>query len=177
MGEPTFFTVRSDVVPDCKSVTFYAAKENRPFTLRDTLAGMRRFFWLQLVTVAMAQNPGYQPVGTMSQLMIHIIYPSSDAIFYVDRHPPSNDVEWNALANQALVLAESGNLLLMPGRARDTAAWVKDAKLMIDAGAAAYKAAKAKDIEAVRAVNDALYASCVTCHAQYRDQYLKPKRQ
>ena len=130
------------------------------------------------VTAAIAQAPApYQPVGTMSQLMINIIYPSSDAIFYVDRKPPSNDVEWNELANQALTLAESGNLLLMPGRARDNANWVKDTRLMIDAGAAAYKAAKAKNIDGVRDVNDALYASCVTCHAQYRDNYGKQKKQ
>ena len=129
---------------------------------------MHRLGWLLLA---------FQPVGTMSQLMVNIIYPASDAIFYIDRKPPSNDVEWNELANQALILAESGNLLLMPGRARDKGNWTKDTKLMIDAGAAAYKAAKAKDIEGVRAVNDALYASCVTCHAQYRANYLKRKRQ
>ena len=138
---------------------------------------MLRLLWILVATAAMAQAPLYQPVGTMSQLMINIIYPSSDAIFYVDRKPPSNDVEWNELANQALTLAESGNLLLMPGRARDKLNWVKDSKLMIDAGAAAFKAAKAKDIEAVRAVNDALYASCVTCHTEYRDKYRQLKRQ
>ena len=127
--------------------------------------------------VAAAQAPEYQPVGNMSQLMVNIIYPASDAIFYFERKLPSNQVEWNELANQALILAESGNLLLMPGRARDKANWTKDAKLLIDAGAAAYKAAKAKDVEGVRAVNDALYASCVTCHAQYRENYHKPTRQ
>ena len=103
--------------------------------------------------------------------MINIVYPSSDAIFYIDRKPPTNDVEWNEFANQALTLAESGNLLLMPGRVRDSSNWVKDTKLMIDAGAAAYKAAKSKDIEGVRAVSDALYESCVACHAQYRPNY------
>ncbi|HEV2688143.1 MAG TPA: hypothetical protein VGV35_06305 [Bryobacteraceae bacterium] len=136
---------------------------------------MLKLGWMLLAVAAMAQAPEFQPVGTMSQLMVNIIYPASDAIFYVDRNPPSNGVEWNALSNQALMLAESGNLLLMPGRARDNGNWVKDSKLMIDAGAAAYKAARAKDIEAVRAVNDALYASCVTCHSQYRKDYPKPK--
>jgi cytochrome c553 len=137
---------------------------------------MRKFGWMFLASLAMAQAPEFQPVGTMSQLMVNIIYPSSDAIFYVDRNPPSTDADWNALANQSLMLAESGNLLLMPSRARDKGNWIKDSKMMIDAGAAAFKAAKAKDLEAVRAVNDALYASCVTCHAQYREGYLKPKR-
>jgi hypothetical protein len=137
---------------------------------------MRKFGWMFVAGLAMAQAPEFQPVGTMSQLMVNIIYPSSDAIFYVDRNPPSTDAEWNALANQALMLAESGNLLLMPSRARDKGNWIKDSKMMIDAGAAAFKAARAKDLEVVRAVNDALYASCVTCHAQYREGYGKPKR-
>jgi hypothetical protein len=137
---------------------------------------MLKVAWLFLAVAAMAQAPEYQPVGTMSQLMVNIIYPSSDAIFYVDRNPPANDADWNALSNQALTLAESGNLLLMPGRSRDKGNWVKDTKMMIDAGAAAYKAARAKDLEGIHAVSDALYASCVTCHAQYRENYLKPKR-
>ena len=130
---------------------------------------------LLTAAVAMAQAPEYQPVGNMSQLMVNIIYPASDAIFYVDRNPPSNDVGWNQLANQALILAESGNLLLMPGRARDRANWTKDTKLMIDAGAMAFRAAKAKDIEGIRALNEALNTSCVTCHSHYRDNYRRPK--
>ena len=137
---------------------------------------MRIVGWILLATVAVAQAPSFQPVGNMSQLMVSIIYPASDAIFYVDRKPPSNESEWNLLSNQALMLAESGNLLLMPGRVRDKGNWIGDSKMMIDSGAAAYKAAKAHNLDAVRAVNDALYLSCVSCHAEYRDNYIKPKR-
>jgi cytochrome c553 len=135
---------------------------------------MRKIFCILLSISAMAQAPPFQAVGTMSQLMVNIIYPTSDAIFYVDRKPPASELEWNLLMNQALMLAESGNLLMMPGRARDPGNWMTDSKMMVDAGAAAYKAAAAKDLEAVRAVNDQLYASCVTCHRQYRKDY--PKR-
>src|SRR6185437_12558692 len=120
---------------------------------------MRKLGFFLIAWTAMAQAPTYQPVGTMGQLMINIIYPTSDAIFYVERTPPKTQVEWNALANQALMLAESGNLLMMPGRARDQGNWIKDAKLMVDAGAAAYKAAQAKDMAGIVAVNDKLYAS------------------
>lgn len=107
----------------------------------------------------------------MSELMTKIIYPTSDAIFYVPTRVPKNDIEWNELAAKALMLAESGNLLLLPGRARDQDRWVTDTKLMIDAGNAAFKAAKNKDLAALTALNDALYASCVTCHADYRKTY------
>ncbi len=135
---------------------------------------MRKIGWILFAGAALAQAPSFQPVGSMSQLMINIIYPTSDAIFYVDRTPPKTEVEWIALQNQALMLAESGNLLMMPGRARDQGNWIVDSKMMVDAGAAAFKAARAKDMDGVRAVNDQLYAACVTCHEQYRQNY--PKR-
>jgi hypothetical protein len=51
----------------------------------------------------------------MSQLMIDIIYPTSDAVFYIGREPPKTDKEWNDFRGQALMLAESGNLLMMEG--------------------------------------------------------------
>jgi cytochrome c553 len=130
--------------------------------------------------VSLAQEPAQSPapfqrVGTMSQLMIDIIYPTSDAVFYIDRQPPKTEKEWNDFRGQALMLAESGNLLMMEGRARDQDQWMKDAKLLVDVGAAAVKAARAKDVDAILALNDQLYAACVTCHEQYRPNYGKRK--
>jgi hypothetical protein len=113
----------------------------------------------------------FQPVANMSQLMIEIIYPTSNAIFYVERKPPQTQSDWNDLKAAALTLAESGNLLMMPSRTRDQGEWIKDAKLLVEAGAAAYKAAQAKDLKAVLDLNDQLYTSCVTCHQNYRPNY------
>mgnify|MGYP002151323480 FL=1 len=42
---------------------------------------------------------------------------------------------------------------------------------MRDAGLAAFKAAKAKDVKALDELNDQLYQSCVTCHLHYRPNY------
>jgi cytochrome c553 len=134
---------------------------------------MRMSVLIFLATAASAQEASFQRVGTMSQLMIDIIYPSSDALFYIERAPPRNDVEWNVIRTQALMLAESGNLLMMSGRARDQSNWIKDSKMLVDAGAAAYKAAAAKDVAAIQALNDQLNAACVTCHEQYRPNYHK----
>src|SRR5204862_2364516 len=39
----------------------------------------------------------YRIVGTMSQLMVDIIFPTSDDLFYIVRKPPSNDAEWGAI--------------------------------------------------------------------------------
>jgi hypothetical protein len=71
----------------------------------------------------------------------------------------------------ALTLAESGNLLMLPGRARDEDKWVKDTKLLVDVATAAFKAARAKDIDAVLALNEQLNTACVTCHQDYRPGY------
>jgi len=115
--------------------------------------------------------PAQQRVGTMAELMADIIYPSSDAIFYITTREPTNDVEWNAFRAKTLVLAESANLLMMPGRARDQDRWMADSKLMLDVGNAAFRAAKRKDVAAIEALNDQLYQSCVTCHMHYRANY------
>ena len=141
---------------------------------------MRTIGWIFLAGVAMAQAqaPSFQPVGSMRQLMIDIIYPTSDSIFYIDRAEPKNEVDWNAFRGQALMLAESANLIMMPGRARDQGDWIKYSRMMLEAGSAAYKAGQAKDMDGIRAVNDQLYNSCVSCHQQYRPDYRKgpPRR-
>ena len=49
---------------------------------------------------------GPQPVGTMSELMVHLIYPTSDAIFYILTRTPTSTAEWGVLEGQALMLAE-----------------------------------------------------------------------
>ena len=130
------------------------------------------YILLFLAVAATAQAPSFQPVGSMSQLMIYVLYPTSDALFYVERNPPKTDVEWNAVRNQALTLAESGNLLMMPNRVRE-GEWNKDAKMLVDVGTAAFKAAMAKDMDAIVALNQQLNDACVVCHVQYRPGYGK----
>jgi len=125
------------------------------------------------VTARAGQEPAppTRPVGTMSDLMVKLIYPTSDAIFYIETRTPKTDAEWGELQAKTLTLAESANLLMMPGRARDQDRWMADAKLMLDAGMAAYAAAKKKDVAALVALNDAVYQSCVACHQHYRRNY------
>ena len=69
------------------------------------------------------------------------------------------------------MLAESANLLMTPERAWDGDQWMRDARLLLDAGQAAFRAAKEKNVEALEELNDQLYQSCVTCHQHYRPGY------
>jgi hypothetical protein len=135
------------------------------------IAGVGLFGMAALAQAPSQPTTPFHPVGTMQQLMIDIIYPTSDALFYVDRDPPKNQQDWNVLRMQALTMAEAGNLLMMDGRARDQKNWVMESRMLIDIGAKAYKAAQAKDIDGIRALNDSLNAACVVCHYQYRPGY------
>ncbi len=113
-------------------------------------------------------------VGGMSDLMVKIIYPASDALFYIESRTPAPQAEWTTLEGQALMVAESANLLMMPGRARAQKQWMADAKLMLDAGAAAVKAVKTKKVDGIVALSDQLMESCTSCHKHYRPGYGKP---
>ncbi|MXX75179.1 MAG: hypothetical protein F4210_17605 [Holophagales bacterium] len=116
--------------------------------------------------------PEPEPIGTMSELMIKLMYPASDAILYVESRAPTNEVEWNELQAQALLLAESANLIMMPSRVvGDRDEWMRDARLMFDAGAAAYEAALEQDLDALIALNEQVYMSCVVCHRRTRPDY------
>ena len=73
------------------------------------------------------------------------------------------------------MLAESANLLMMPSRARDSDQWIRDARLLLDAGNAAFRAAQDRDVEALSELNEQLYQSCITCHQHYRGGYPTPR--
>ena len=122
-------------------------------------------------TPAAPERPPMRNVGSMSDLMVKIIYPASDALFYIESRTPKTDAEWTTLEGQALMVAESANLLMLPGRARDQKQWMADAKLMLDAGAAAVKAVKTKNVDGIVALSDQLMESCTSCHKNYRPGY------
>jgi cytochrome c556 len=126
-------------------------------------------FLVGAAALAQAPSEPFPTAASVKQLMLDLIHPSSnDILLVIYRGGPKDDQEWAAVRRAAVTLAESGNLLMMPGRVRDRADWMKDAKLLVDAGNAAYKAAQAKDGNALAALAGALDASCTTCHKQYR---------
>lgn len=108
-------------------------------------------------------------VATVKQLCEGMITASSDAIFNVGRDVPSNDEEWLAVHNSALMLAESGNLLMIGGRARDAAEWMEMSHELVDAGVAAVKAVEARDVDGLLGAGDQIVVVCEKCHEPYRD--------
>ncbi len=82
---------------------------------------------------------------------------------------------WVAVENAGLAVAESANLLNLPGRVcengkpvpiqnADWQMWVEE---MRDAGMIAYEAAKRKDQDAILDAAGALVTSCADCHGRY----------
>jgi hypothetical protein len=127
------------------------------------------WLWGGLIAFAQAPSEPFPPTISVKQLMLDLIHPASnDILLAIYRGGPNTETEWAAVRRAALTLAESGNLLMLRGRARDQGDWPKDAKLLVDAGNAAYKAAQAKDSNALSALAPALDASCTTCHKHYR---------
>ena len=113
-------------------------------------------------------SSAYRPVANDLQMMEAFIIPASNAIFDVGANAPKSDKEWTAVRNNALILAEAGNLLHLRQRAGDNGDWKKFSALLTDAGRAAVKAVDAKDADKLSGdVSDQLLNSCETCHAKY----------
>jgi cytochrome c556 len=65
------------------------------------------------------------------------------------------------------MLIESGNLLMLDGRAVDNDEWMATSRGMADAAATVLEAAEAKDVEAYFDAGGALYEACTACHSKY----------
>ena len=103
--------------------------------------------------------------------MVKVLYPTADAIFYIETRTPSDEAGWAQLQQQTRLLADAAAELTIPRWARGRDKWLGDAKLLVDASAAAMDAASRRDVKALVDLNDALYTSCVQCHQDYRPNY------
>jgi len=116
---------------------------------------------------AAAPQPAFKPVGTVMQIMEAVVIPSANAIWNVPAEAPKSDEDWASVRNSALALAEAGNLLMIGDRAKDQDAWMRASQVLVDAGTTAFRAAEAKNLDAITAAGDAIYNSCEGCHMQY----------
>lgn len=109
--------------------------------------------------------------------MVSLVDPAADALWDsvgtvvseegVEEWSPRTEEEWQALRNSAVVIMESGNLLMIGDRARDDRIWMQRSRALIDAGAAARRAVDSRDPDAVFAVGEELYRACDGCHRAY----------
>jgi hypothetical protein len=78
-----------------------------------------------------------------------------------------DNATWKSIKSDALILAESGNLLLGRGPDGDEADWNKHSIASRDFGGQLYRAAKAKDTEKTMQTYKLMLESCNACHKQF----------
>jgi hypothetical protein len=121
--------------------------------------------------------PPFKPVADTKQLMIAVVDPAADVIWGsvgtivsaegTEERAPKTDEEWAAVRNSAFVIAESGNLMMIGSRAKDTGEWMRQSQALIDVGMRAVKAAEARDKDAIFTVGGEIYDVCANCHQAY----------
>jgi hypothetical protein len=129
---------------------------------------------------AAAAAPSTTPVASVKQIMAAITGPAANTVYNsvgtivsaqgVKETAPQNDEEWAALAATAAALAESGNLLLVPGRTIDNGDWVKMTQAFIEKSKLAIKAAEEKSTEGILSAGSEINETCDTCHERYQRQ-------
>lgn len=138
-----------------------------------------RTLWVRVTLIALIIAPlsaqktattGVRAIATVKQLHEIMITPVSDAVFRATGDTPTNDKGWLEARNQALVLAEAGNLLMLGSRVHDNAGWMKMSRALVDAAATAATAAEKKDATALAGAGDSITAACEACHQPYRDR-------
>jgi hypothetical protein len=121
--------------------------------------------------------PAYDTTIPVHDLMEDVVEPNADAVWHasgaivdfqgVHDLSPTTDAGWQDVRNHASVVAEAGNLLLIPGRARPGKAWATQAHAMTQLGLQAVKAADAKDKDAMLRIGGELDGVCDGCHEVY----------
>lgn len=127
--------------------------------------------------IKVSDEPPYRAITDTKKFMNWILDPSADVIWGASGWiltvegeqdlTPTTQEGWDAVRNAAATIAESGNLLMMPGHAMEGDDWLEisagltaTAELLIDA-------AERKDSEAIFNLGGTLYNVCVSCHQLY----------
>lgn len=135
-----------------------------------------------------------QPHSNLAQMMRGIPFTFSNIIFDAQSEDPGAPREamagsgatatfknvyggWQEVENSALALAETANLVMIPGRLCENGKPVpvheetyrKAAQGLAAAGKAAYEAARSRDLDAMVAVSETVSLACSNCHEPYRD--------
>jgi len=145
---------------------------------------MRFVFCLTLFLSGCTPEPEpYDAVADVQQLMLTVVTPAAEVYWDsvgtimtldgTEEIAPKTFQEWEAVRNAAVTVAESGNLLLMPGRLQDDQQWRELSLALIAKGREALAAAQARDAEAVFEAGGELYTVCNDCHAAFAPEALE----
>ncbi len=125
-----------------------------------------------------AAAPPIQSVATLEEVMHNMIIPNAETVWSavkwvntakgVVETAPADDDEWFDIESAATVLAESGNLLMMDGRAKDQTKWMERSKALREAADLVRQAAKKHDKDKLFTEGGTLFDACQGCHFEFR---------
>src|SRR5438128_1876672 len=124
-----------------------------------------------LITSVGCSSSELAPIASVEQIMETTIEPVSNKVFDaaawengVQVGGPKTVDDWKLVEANALMLAETGNLLLMGSRKKDGGGWVTRTQAMMDAANEAARAAAAKNTDGVFNAGTKIYLACTGCH-------------
>ncbi len=103
----------------------------------------------------------------MHEFMEYVFQPTFRRLKPAMATAPTDNKVWKAIKADALILAESGNLLLMRKSEADVADWIEHSVQVRDFGGDLYRAARAKDHPTARKHYEAMVENCNACHHQF----------
>jgi hypothetical protein len=80
---------------------------------------------------------------------------------------PENDEAWTEVRHAAMGLAETGNLLMLEGHAKDREDWLLFSQQLRDRSVEAAKAADARNADQLLDAGGRIYEVCENCHRKY----------
>ena len=133
---------------------------------------MRRFvicFAFVAACAAWAQSASYHGVASTKQIMAGVQKPAMDSLnAMMKAGGPKDEKDWAQAQQNAALLAETGQLILMGARPKDQDVWVKTGTMLSESASAAAKAAEAKDLDAFKASFGGVAKSCRGCHTVHK---------
>lgn len=121
-------------------------------------------------TPAKAAGPKLEAVAETKLLMAGLAKANFDGLNRTLKERPADAETWGFARGQALLVAETGNLLMLrPPKTRQAQdAWMAKAADLRDAAVKVAKAAAGKDYTAARAGVAGLANACNRCHEAFR---------
>jgi len=121
--------------------------------------------------------PPFETSVSTKDLMANVMDPTADIVWEsvgtimtkegTFEKAPQTDEEWNSVKSGAILLAEAGNLLMIPSRSGGNAEWNKRAVDLIHQSQRMIKAIDAHDKKGVFDIGADIYETCVNCHKRF----------
>ncbi|MEQ1895939.1 MAG: hypothetical protein ABL971_00970 [Vicinamibacterales bacterium] len=127
---------------------------------------------------APAPAPAAAPKSVISinAAMVRVVDHASHELWEVERagKAPKTDADWANVVEHATQVATAGALVAVEGTGPNDRDWVQHpawqrwARDLAEAGAAAIKAAEAKDLKSLTVANGLVVDACMNCHHQFK---------